>query len=1401
MLLSLLLLSACGPRVSTVKKKKKRKGSAQNVLNSNKPQKQETKHIPKERFVTLNYNGDQNDPAKSCEIMNEVNLSVTTACTCSINVCVVGITGDFGYEGLGNFDYKIISEKKVATPDANIELELGSEESEQPTSMDINSAMPLNDGAENIITLSYAGNGEEIPENCSISNLNHLNITTPCSCGIGYCQVGVTAPGNYSGPASFDYSIETDQGTVTNTATASLNVQQIDDPPVVVATNPSAVNEDSESIITLNYTDNESNPATSCNISNLSNLMVSTACSCNSGLCTVGVTGDSNYNGNGSFDYTVNANGEDSDIGSVNLAINSIDDAPTPVPPASNPSFAEESENILTLAYDDPEGDLATSCQVDNLVQVFVSTPCSCDGAGVCTVGVTGQLNFSGTGGLNYTITAGGETSAPSTINLDITNTPDPPVANDFTPPNLAEDSQSIITLDYSDPDGDLGASCSVTNLSQISISQPCACDGSGVCTVGVTGISNYNGVGSFDYQVNTNGSNSNTGSATLNISSVDDPPVSDPIAPPAVNEDEETIVTLSYSDPENDPATSCAISGESNLSVTTSCACASGICTVGVTGDNNYNGNATFNYTVTSNGETSSSASASITVSSVDDPPVSDPISPPAVNEDEETIVTLSYSDPENDPANSCTISGENNLSVSTACDCSSGICTVGVTGDSNYNGVANFDYTVTANGETSPAASASITVSSVDDPPMSDPISPPAVNEDEETIVTLSYSDPENDPASSCNISNENNLSVTTSCACSSGVCTVGVTGNSNYNGNADFDYTVTANGETSPPASASITVSSVDDPPVSNNITPSSFNQDTESIITLSYSDPEIDLATTCSLSGLINVSETTSCSCNGSGVCTAGVTGSPGYSGSASFNYTVTANGETSNTASSSFTIEANSSDFISIWQTTSSNEDIELPLKAGYSYNFTVDWGDGSPVGTVTSSSDPDKVHTFTNPGQYTITISGLFQTIYLYNHDDRNKLIEVVNLGTVGWTDLKHSFKGAQNLTDFTAGITDTSEVTSMSRMFELAISLENIDLSSFDTSNVTSMGGMFENAVSLTSLDLSSFNTSNVTYMSWMFYGCEEITFLDISSFDTSSVTKMDIMFGNLKKLTTLDLSHFDTSNVTSMIAMLDNLENLTYLDVSSFNTSNVTTMSSLFSRLEKITSLDLSHFDTSQVTSMQGMFSGMDALTSLNISSFDTSKVTKMGSMFSSTALTSLDLSHFDTSKVTTMGSMFSSMHELSYLDISSFNTSNVTHMDWMFMAVISLPSLDLSHFDTSKVDTMASMFGAMYALTSLNISNFDTSNVTSMYSMFRHSNSITSLDLSHFDTSNVINMDNMFNSTSALETLNTMGWDLSLAAGSTQVLTGTNSEINIFCDQGGDPGTGDFFGESCQ
>ena len=273
----------------------------------------------------------------------------------------------------------------------------------------------------------------------------------------------------------------------------------------------------------------------------------------------------------------------------------------------------------------------------------------------------------------------------------------------------------------------------------------------------------------------------------------------------------------------------------------------------------------------------------------------------------------------------------------------------------------------------------------------------------------------------------------------------------------------------------------------------------------------------------------------------------------------------------------------------------------------------------------------------------------------------------------------------------------DTSNVTTMTSMFNYCGKLATLNVSKFDTSNVTNMSYMFSNCSRLTSLDVSNFNTSNVTNMSHMFSSCSKLTGLDVSKFDISKVTDMSFMFYSCGSRS-LDVSNFNTSNVTNMSHMFSSCSS-TSLDLSKFDTSNVTDMSYMFYSCSSLPSLDVSNFNTSNVTNMSGMFYDCRSLTSLDLSNFDTSNVTNMSNMFEwCLNLTSLDLSNFDTSNVTNMSNMFELCKKLTNLDVSNFNTSKVTDMGGMFYSCDNLTNLDFRKATFDKVTSYNNVFNSV-------------------------------------------------------------------------------------------------------
>lgn len=322
-------------------------------------------------------------------------------------------------------------------------------------------------------------------------------------------------------------------------------------------------------------------------------------------------------------------------------------------------------------------------------------------------------------------------------------------------------------------------------------------------------------------------------------------------------------------------------------------------------------------------------------------------------------------------------------------------------------------------------------------------------------------------------------------------------------------------------------------IDSAPTVNNITTHTRRSQTETFITLNYTDIDTDLATSCSVSNLSNLTVTTICACNGDGICKVGVTGSIGYTGAVSFNYTVTTNSLTSNIATANFNLDVL---FATEWKTdntgTSANNQITLPLVSGGNYNFLVDWGDGS-THTITSWNDANKTHTYSTPGIYTVTIDGVFDRMAFNNGGDAQKILEVVSWGNNTWATMEGAFYGASNLQITASNSPDLSLVTNLSSMFRGASNF-NSNIGTWNITAATDLSYMFCGA-SAFNQDISSWSTGNVTNMSHMF--CNTSTFnQDLSSWNITSVTDMSGMFKDATAFNQ-DLSGWDISNVTSYI------------------------------------------------------------------------------------------------------------------------------------------------------------------------------------------------------------------------------------------------------------------------
>ena len=320
------------------------------------------------------------------------------------------------------------------------------------------------------------------------------------------------------------------------------------------------------------------------------------------------------------------------------------------------------------------------------------------------------------------------------------------------------------------------------------------------------------------------------------------------------------------------------------------------------------------------------------------------------------------------------------------------------------------------------------------------------------------------------------------------------------------------------------------------------------------------------------------------------------------------------------------------------------------------------------------------------------------------------------------WEDKDGEYYSNLNEINFNGNF-NTSNVTSMDKMFMGCVSLKSLDLSGFNTKNVGNMINMFASCSSLTSLDLSNFNTSNLTEIGGIFARCSSLTNLNLSSFNTTKVTDMSSIFYNCSSLTSLDLSSFNTSNVNDIRSLFYNCSSLTNLNLKGFNTENITTMYEIFSGCSSLKTINLNNFNTAKVTIMGNMFYGCSSLTNLDLSSFNTANVTSMYYMFYNcssltTTINILNANVNDYSKMflnsaTKSGSQIT----VNYIASASTLVDNMiatksTNSNVIKGSIISEHSITISGNEDIKYETINRAKGTEVTLTSISGNSYVTS-----------------------------------------------------------------------------------------
>ncbi|PQJ77892.1 tandem-95 repeat protein [Polaribacter porphyrae] len=679
---------------------------------------------------------------------------------------------------------------------------------------------------------------------------------------------------NFNGTDTFTYTIIDANGDEA-TATVTVTVNAVNDTPT--AKNDTIAVEEDSTNNSIKVTDNDDFGGDGANAGTIS--LPSTTSTENGTLSvdnnatTTDPTDDkivytpfANYQGQDSFTYVITDADGDTSTATVTITVSSVNDVP--VTANDDVTVDEDSiENLFNvLANDSFGGDGHNSGKIvlSDLVSSKKGT-LAVDDNGTATdptddkIKYTPLADFNGSDTFTYSIIDANGDSASATVSVTVNSVNDLPTAVNDSFSVDEDSSRNIIRIFNNDSYGGDGKPTSnyfeYTNPNQGGNLLIRPSRGNRVSAgveydiVYYTPAANFNGSETFTYTITDTNGDTSTATVTITVNGVNDTPStsndsytveedsannsftvlanddfggdgtnSGTITLPNATSNKGGLITVNYNNTPNNPSDDVILYSP----------------------DANFNGQDTFDYTITdSNGDTST-ATVTITVNDVNDVPIaSNDVVTVTEDSSDNSLTVLANDDFGGDGANTGKIILTNEVSAE------NGTLSVDDNGTpnnptddkinytpvANFNGTDTFSYSIIdANGDTS-IAEVTITITSVNDTPTA--VEDTATVDEDSTNNNLNVvlnDDFGGDGANAGTITlvnttsqNGGTLSVdNNSTATDPTDDKIIYTPTSNFNGTDTFDYTITdANGDTSN-TTVTVTVNAVNDVPTANDDT---------------------------------------------------------------------------------------------------------------------------------------------------------------------------------------------------------------------------------------------------------------------------------------------------------------------------------------------------------------------------------------------------------------------------------------------------------------------------------------------------------------------------------------------------------------------------------------------------
>ncbi len=611
---------------------------------------------------------------------------------------------------------------------------------------------------------------------------------------------------NFNGSDSFTYEIDDPDGE-TSSATVNVTILPVNDPPVAVD-DSATTDEDTAVTVAVLSNDTDLDNDTLDVVSTTNGSAVVNANE------TITFTPAEGFHGTVTFDYSMTDGNGGSDVGTVTITVNPVNDAPV----ANNDAATTDEDSSVTVNVLDNDTD-----PENDTLEVTAVTQGANGTVMLDPVTYTPAANFHGSDSFTYTVSDGNGGTDTATVNVTINEANDAPVANDDAA-TVSEDSQVTVNVLGNDSDAD-NDTLNVTAVTQ-------GTNGSVTLNpVTYTPNASFHGTDSFTYTVSDGNSGTDTATVTVTVTSVNDAPIANDDTASAVEDDSVTVNVLGNdTDVDNDTLTVTAVTQGANGSVTLN--------PVTYTPSPNFFGTDSFTYTIsdsTGGGGGVDTATVTVTIAPSNDNLTALDDSATVAEDGSVTVTVLSNdSDPENDVLSVQSVTQGTNGSVAIAGT------QVTYTPNPDFHGADSFTYTASDGNGGTDSATVTITVTPVNDAPVAGDDTASVVEDGSVAITVLGNdADVDEDLLTVTSVTQGAHGSVVIN-----GDDTVTYTPAANYNGADSFTYTV-SDGETDDTATVTVTIGAANDAPVAADDSASTTEDNPISVSVLGNdTDPEND-----------------------------------------------------------------------------------------------------------------------------------------------------------------------------------------------------------------------------------------------------------------------------------------------------------------------------------------------------------------------------------------------------------------------------------------------------------------------------------------------------------------------------------------------------------------------------